>query len=72
MVMGSTLVALHSTSGNRGVANSLYNIAQSTGNITKILTSPIVETQGLSPVFLLSGATAFLATIPLLIRKEKD
>lgn len=72
MVMGSILVALHSTPGNRGVANGLYNIAQSMGNITKILTSPIVETQGFSPVFLLGGATAFLATIPLLIRKEKD
>jgi MFS family permease len=71
MVMGSTLVALNSTPRNRGVANGLYNIAQSTGNITKILTSPIAETQGLSPVFLLGGATAFLATVPILVRDDE-
>jgi len=69
MILGSTLVVMNSTPGNRGLANSLYNIAQSTGNITKILTSPLVDNFGLIPVFLTGGIAALTSTIPILMRK---
>lgn len=70
MILGGTLVATDSTSRNRGVANSLYNAAQSAGNIIKILTSPIADNLGLAIVFLLGGVTALIATIPVLLRKS--
>ncbi|UCH01331.1 MAG: MFS transporter [Candidatus Bathyarchaeota archaeon] len=58
-ILGNTLVIQNSTTENRGVANSLYNVAQSSGNITNILTSPIADTLGLIPVFLLGGIICF-------------
>ncbi len=70
MILGSTLVAADSTPRNRGVANSLYNAAQSAGNITKILTSPIADNLGLTIVFLLGGVTTLIANIPVLLRKS--
>jgi len=70
MILGSTLVAVETKPENRGVANSLYNVTQSTGGIANVLTSPIVETQGLTPVFILGGASALAATLPLLLRRK--
>jgi len=68
-ILGNTLIARNSTSQNRGVANSLYTFAQSTGNFTLIFTSPIADGLGFVPMFLISGATALLATTPILLRK---
>jgi len=69
MILGSTLVAMNSTARNRGIANSLYNISQSTGNLTKILTTPLVDSLGFAPVFLLGGVTALMSTAPILLRR---
>ncbi len=69
MILGSTLVVAESKPENRGVANSIYNVAQSTGQITQIITTPIAETQGLTPVFLLGGISAVTATLPMLLQR---
>ena len=72
MSLGSAFVAADSTSHNRGIANSIYNAAQASGNILKVFTSSIAETLGLTPVFILSGITAFIAMIPISLRKKHD
>jgi MFS family permease len=72
MVLGSTLIAKNSTQETRGVANSLYNIAQSVGSITTIITPLLVTTFGLISVFILGGATALAATLPTLLRTQED
>lgn len=71
-ILGNTLVNQNSTTENRGVANSLYNVAQSSGNITNILTSPIADTLGLIPIFLLGGITCFTSIISMLVYKTKN
>lgn len=70
MILGSTLVAVETKTENRGVANSIYNVAQSIGGMANVFTSPIAESQGLSSVFLLGGASALTATLPILIRRR--
>jgi MFS family permease len=65
-ILGSTFVAQLSTPANRGIANSLYNIAQSTGNITKLATTPVAEAYGLPALFVVGGVTAFAALAPQL------
>jgi MFS family permease len=72
MSLGSAFVAADSTSQNRGIANSIYNAAQASGNILKVFTSSIADTLGLTPVFILSGITAFIAMIPISLRKKRD
>jgi MFS family permease len=71
-ILGNIFVAKTSTHENRGIANSIYNTAQGIGNITKIITAPIVDALGLWAVFLLGGLTALLSTVPVLLKKIKD
>jgi len=71
MSLGSTLVAGETKTENRGVANSLYNVAQSTGGIMNVLTSPIAENQGLIPVFILGGISALLAALPVPLTRRR-
>jgi MFS family permease len=68
-ILSSTLVANNSDPGNRGLANSLLNFSQSTGNLMNIFTSSLAETYGLIPVFILSGLTCLSAIIPTLRTK---
>ncbi|MCW4037679.1 MAG: MFS transporter [Candidatus Bathyarchaeota archaeon] len=68
-ILGSTLVSNISTPENRGIANSLYNLAQSTGNITKLVTSPIADIFGLTYVFFFGGLMGLLSAIPPLFKK---
>jgi MFS family permease len=72
MSLGSAFVAADSTPQNRGIANSIYNAAQASGNILKVFTSSVAETLGLTPVFIMSGITAFIAMIPISLRKKRD
>ncbi len=69
MITAHTVVTRNSTSKNRGVANGLYSIFQSSGNVTKLLTSPIEEASGLVPVFLLGGVAAFASIVPVIMRR---
>jgi len=71
-ILGNTLVIQNSTTENRGVANSLYNVAQSGGNITNILTSPIADTLGLIPVFLLGGVICFGSIVSMSVYKTNS
>lgn len=68
-ILGNVFVARSATAQNRGVATSLYNVASSTGNITKIVTTPLAESWGLLSDFVLGGVTAFVAVLPSLIRR---
>jgi sugar phosphate permease len=68
-ILGLLLIAKNSTSKNRGLANSLHHAAEGAGSFTKILTSPIAETQGITPVFIIGGITGLIATVPILLRK---
>lgn len=68
-ILITTVIAKNSKPENRGVANSLLNIGQSTGNLTKITTSPIADTFGLSSVFLLGGVIGLIAIIPMVLPK---
>ena len=65
-VLSSSLVAKNSTPENRGVANSLLLISQSSGNFMSITTSPIANTLGLDPVFFIGGIIGLIAIIPVL------
>ncbi len=69
-ILSSALVAKISTSKNRGLANSLLNVAMSMGNITNIVTSPVADTLGLTPVFLLGGVSTLIATTLAFLRKK--
>ena len=68
-ILITTIIAKNSNPENRGVANSLLNIGQSAGNLTKIATSPIADTYGLDPVFLLGGVIGLIAIIPIILPK---
>lgn len=68
-ILTSTLVANNSVPDNRGLANSLLNFSQSTGNFVNIFTSSLAENFGLVPVFLLGGVTCLCAIIPTLRTK---
>jgi MFS family permease len=71
-ILGNIYVAKTSSHANRGIANSIYNTAQGIGNITKIITAPIVDSIGLWAVFLLGGVTALTSTVPVLLKKIKE
>jgi MFS family permease len=68
-ILGNTLVIYHSTAQHRGIANSLYNLSQSVGNVMKIVTSPIAEIFGLAVVFAIGGICGLIAALPPLLRK---
>jgi MFS family permease len=68
-ILTSTLVASGSVPENRGLANSLINFSQSTGNLVNIFTSSMAENMGLIPVFLLGGVSCLSAIIPALRAK---
>jgi len=68
-ILTSTLVAKYSVHENRGLANSLLNFSQSTGNLVNIFTSSMAENFGLVPVFLLGGVTCLSSIIPALRTK---
>ena len=72
MSLGSAFVAADSIPQNRGIANSIYNAAQALGNMLNIFTSSVADTLGLTPVFIMSGITAFIAMIPISLRKRRD
>lgn len=71
-ILGATLIAKQTTTRNRGLANSLYNVAISTGDITRTLTAPIVELVGIKPVFLLATISALTSTIPAKKLRNKE
>lgn len=66
MLLSSVIVAEVSTTSNRGIANSINSLAQSCGTMLQILTTPIAENMGLTPVFSLGGLLPLLAATPLL------
>jgi MFS family permease len=68
-ILTTTLAAQNSVPENRGVANSILDLGSSTGNLTNILTTPIVENMGIIPVFFLSGFICLSTIIPTLWRK---
>jgi MFS family permease len=68
-ILTTTIVANNSTPENRGIANSLIDLGWSAGNLTNILTTPIVENLGIIPVFILSGLICTSTIIPTLWRK---
>lgn len=65
ILLGSTVVAEVSTPSNRGIANSINSLAQSSGTIAQMLTTSIAENLGLMPVFTLGGFLSLLSTIPI-------
>jgi MFS family permease len=65
-ILTSVLVADNSTPKNRGVANSVFQLAMGTGRITNIFTTPIVETLGYAPTFILGGTIGLVAALPIL------
>jgi len=69
MSLGSLLIAMNSTPQNRGTANSIFMGFLGMGMIMKILTSPIVDILGFSPVFILGGIIGLIAAVPLLMYK---
>lgn len=71
-ILGNILVAKSSTHENRGIANSIYNTAQGIGNLTKVITSPIVDAFGLGFVFILGGVSALISTVLALFNKMRD
>jgi hypothetical protein len=68
-ILSTTIVAKNSTPENRGVANSLLDVSQATGNLTKILTSSTVADGNLDSVFILGGVTGLSAIIPVILLK---
>ena len=68
-ILSTTLVADNSVPENRGIANSILDFSQSTGNFMKILTSSMADRFGIVPVFILGGFTCLSTIIPTLWRK---
>jgi len=66
-ILTTTIVAKNSTPENRGIANSLLDVSQATGNLTKILTSSTVIAGNFGSVFILGGITGFSAIIPVIL-----
>jgi len=71
-VFGSALVARDSTSKNRGVAYGLYSTAQAAGNMVLVATSPIADSLGFAPVFVLGGIASLTATTPLFLDRPSS
>ncbi len=64
-ILGATVIAKRSTPENRGVANSLYNVAISSGNIFRTFTAPMADLYGIASIFLLAAITAMASIIPV-------
>ena len=69
--LGSSIISINSTPKNRGIANSLHMATMGVGNITKMVTTPIVDALGVSVIFVIGGITALLSAIPVIFRKSK-
>ena len=69
--LGSSIISVNSTSKNRGIANSIHMATMGIGNITKMVTTPIVDIFGISIIFIIGGITAFSSAIPVLLKKSK-
>lgn len=65
ILLGSRIVAEVSEPSNRGVANSINSLAQSSGTMSQLLTTPMAENLGLMPVFTLGGSLSILSVIPI-------
>jgi MFS family permease len=65
----TTIVAKNSTPENRGITNSLLDVSQATGNLTKILTSSTVIDGNFGSVFILEGITGLSAIIRVILLK---
>ena len=68
-ILGSTIVARNSSSENRGIANSLYNFAQSTSPIVLLFTTPLIDIYGFTPIFLIGGIIGLTSIIPTFLQK---
>ena len=68
-ILSTTIVAKNATPENRGTANGLLDIGQSAGNFTKILTSSMADSVGLTPVFVLGGTVGLATVIPVVLRR---
>ncbi len=69
--LGSSIISINSTTKNRGIANSLHMATMGIGNITKMITTPIVDVFGVSVIFLIGGITAFSSALPVVLKKSK-
>jgi len=69
--LGSSIISINSTSKNRGIANSLHMATMGVGNITKMVTTPIVDALGVSVIFVIGGITALSSAIPVIFKKSK-
>ncbi len=69
--LGSSIISVNSTSKNRGIANSIHMATMGIGNITKMVTTPIVDIFGISIIFIIGGITAFSSAIPVILKKPK-
>ena len=69
--LGSSIISINSTTKNRGIANSLHMATMGIGNITKMVTTPIVDVFGVSVIFLIGGITAFSSALPVVLKKSK-
>lgn len=65
-ILFTTLLGENTSPEHRGTANSLYHITESTSQATKIVTTPIAETQGYPTVLILGGVLAFTSLISAL------
>ncbi|MCK5403559.1 MFS transporter, partial [Candidatus Bathyarchaeota archaeon] len=68
-ILGSTIVARNSSSENRGIANSLYNLAQSTSPIVLLFTTPLIDIYGFTSIFLIGGIIGLISIIPTFLQK---
>lgn len=69
--LGSSIISINSTPKNRGIANSLHMATMGVGNITKMVTTPIVDALGVSIIFVIGGITALSSAIPVIFKKSK-
>lgn len=68
-ILSTVLVANNSKSQNRGVANSIFNVSQSTGSMSKIFTTSLVEASGFVPALIVGGIIGFATIIPPLLHR---
>jgi hypothetical protein len=66
VILGASLVAAESKPGNKGVAQSVYNMAQGMSDVARLATSSMAESSGLTPVFLMGGIAALASAAPIL------
>jgi MFS family permease len=71
-ILGNILVTRNSSSENRGVANSIYNFAQSTSPILLLFATPLIDIYGFMPIFLIGGISGLIAILPTFLQKTGD